>query len=330
MKSIAAITALAFVGSAQAHYYVKAINGDASCLRPISPPGQYIDNFPVTGTKIDSTDIICGAANSLATTVMPPCSIAAGSQVTLTYDSSVGHPGPEAIYLAKSSAGPWAKINADGFSNGKWANERFGNTQTTYTFTLPSSLASGQYVMRTEHLGLHQAQAVGGAQFYIRCIDINVTGGGSSTPSFSAQFPGAYTSSTTGVVWNPYTSDNTQYPNFGPSVWSGGSCTGSSAFCTGGSSSGGSGGSPQPTTTRAQTTTTTRPVQTTLPTRTTTTTRPVQTTLPVRTTTTTVATGGSGTVAKYGQCGGQGYTGPTTCAAGSTCKVSNPYYSQCV
>jgi len=32
----------------------------------------------------------------------------------------------------------------------------------------------------------------------------------------------------------------------------------------------------------------------------------------------------------YGQCGGQSWTGPTTCASGSTCVVSNPYYSQCL
>ncbi len=31
----------------------------------------------------------------------------------------------------------------------------------------------------------------------------------------------------------------------------------------------------------------------------------------------------------YGQCGGTGYTGSTTCASG-TCKYSNPYYSQCL
>jgi hypothetical protein len=36
------------------------------------------------------------------------------------------------------------------------------------------------------------------------------------------------------------------------------------------------------------------------------------------------------TVAKYGQCGGIEYTGSTTCAAGSTCTFSNPYYSQCL
>ncbi|KAH9855750.1 exo-cellobiohydrolase [Lenzites betulinus] len=32
----------------------------------------------------------------------------------------------------------------------------------------------------------------------------------------------------------------------------------------------------------------------------------------------------------FGQCGGIGWTGPTTCAGGFTCTVSNPYYSQCL
>lgn len=38
----------------------------------------------------------------------------------------------------------------------------------------------------------------------------------------------------------------------------------------------------------------------------------------------------SGTVAKWGQCGGQGYTGPTTCVSGSTCTFSSTWYSQCL
>jgi len=32
----------------------------------------------------------------------------------------------------------------------------------------------------------------------------------------------------------------------------------------------------------------------------------------------------------WGQCGGQSWTGATTCVAGYTCTVSNPYYSQCL
>ncbi|CAK5133814.1 unnamed protein product, partial [Aphanomyces euteiches] len=34
-------------------------------------------------------------------------------------------------------------------------------------------------------------------------------------------------------------------------------------------------------------------------------------------------------VAVWGQCGGTGYSGSTTCAAGSVCFKQNDYYSQC-
>ena len=34
--------------------------------------------------------------------------------------------------------------------------------------------------------------------------------------------------------------------------------------------------------------------------------------------------------ARWGQCGGQGWTGPTCCESGSTCSASNQWYSQCI
>ncbi|THV53787.1 hypothetical protein BGAL_0042g00340 [Botrytis galanthina] len=58
-----------------------------------------------------------------------------------------------------------------------------------------------------------------------------------------------------------------------------------------------------------------------------------------QTTSTTIAssagatsTGGSssGAIALYMQCGGKNWTGTGTCVSGSTCKVQNDYYSQCV
>lgn len=45
-------------------------------------------------------------------------------------------------------------------------------------------------------------------------------------------------------------------------------------------------------------------------------------------TTTTSASAATQTI--YGQCGGSGWTGPTACASGSTCKQSNQWYSQCL
>lgn len=32
----------------------------------------------------------------------------------------------------------------------------------------------------------------------------------------------------------------------------------------------------------------------------------------------------------WGQCGGQGWSGPTACASGSVCQFSSQYYSQCI
>ncbi|KAH8812899.1 putative endoglucanase [Xylogone sp. PMI_703] len=82
--------------------------------------------------------------------------------------------------------------------------------------------------------------------------------------------------------------------------------------------SGGSGSSSSSSTTTTRTTTrssTSRPTTTT-----TTTTR--------RTTTTTAPPGATQT--HWGQCAGNGYTGPTVCASPYTCQYSNPWYSQCL
>jgi endo-1,4-beta-xylanase len=54
------------------------------------------------------------------------------------------------------------------------------------------------------------------------------------------------------------------------------------------------------------------------------------TTGPTTTTAGSTPTSGSGTVPEYGQCGGIGWTGGTTCVAPFTCKVSSAYYSQCL
>ncbi|KAF9886909.1 hypothetical protein FE257_011032 [Aspergillus nanangensis] len=55
------------------------------------------------------------------------------------------------------------------------------------------------------------------------------------------------------------------------------------------------------------------------------------TTLRTTTTTTTSATSApTGTVQKWGQCGGNGWTGGTVCVSGSTCTKQNDWYSQCL
>jgi lytic cellulose monooxygenase (C1-hydroxylating) len=58
-------------------------------------------------------------------------------------------------------------------------------------FTMPSCVAPGQYLLRAEIIALHNAKSQGGAQFYVSCAQIQVTGSGSKTGS-TMSFPGAY------------------------------------------------------------------------------------------------------------------------------------------
>ncbi|KAG8980399.1 hypothetical protein FRC05_006030 [Tulasnella sp. 425] len=97
----------------------------------------------------------------------------------------------------------------------------------------------------------------------------------------------------------------------------------------------GNGGSSNTTTTTTTTTspTSTKTSTTTSSTKTSSTSSTSSTTTSKTTTTTTTTTTTSAagpTQTKYGQCGGNGYSGPTVCASGSTCKYSNDWYSQCL
>jgi len=72
--------------------------------------------------------------------------------------------------------------------------------------TIPENVPSGDYLLRIEHIALHGASQVNGAQFYISCAQITVTGGGSGTPSPLVAFPGAYQASDPGIKVNIYVS----------------------------------------------------------------------------------------------------------------------------
>ena len=63
----------------------------------------------------------------------------------------------------------------------------------SFTFTIPKSLPSGQYLVRVEQISLHVASTYGGAQFYIGCAQVNVVNGGSGSPGPLVSIPGVYT-----------------------------------------------------------------------------------------------------------------------------------------
>ncbi|KAI1658639.1 glycoside hydrolase family 61 protein [Daldinia decipiens] len=154
-------------------------------------------NNPVTDVK--SNDIVCNVGGDKVPSGVTTVPARGGDTVTVGWDPS-GHPGPITHFLygpvgdaAKASGvgAGWFKIDERDYVDGHWANEVVQNNGGNYTFKLPTGLKSGDYLLRSEMLALHASQTVGGAQFYIGCMQLKITGsGGQCSPTIS--LPGAY------------------------------------------------------------------------------------------------------------------------------------------
>ncbi|KAF3015845.1 hypothetical protein E8E14_006200 [Neopestalotiopsis sp. 37M] len=189
---------------------------------------NWQNNGPVTDVTSDA--IRCyqlAAGNEGAVTQ----DFKAGSTITWVVAPSIYHQGSLSAYMAKAPAGTdvanwdgsgavWFKVYQDAVpvsgSQYTWPSE--GKTQVS--FTIPSCLADGQYLFRVEHVALHSASTTGGAQFYLSCAQLSVTGGsGSKTPSDLVSFPGAYSASDPGILINIYSNGGKAYQPAGPSVF---------------------------------------------------------------------------------------------------------------
>jgi cellulase len=218
------------------------------------------------------------------------------------------HYGPVLVYMSKVADATtadgstpffkifqdtWAKNSAGGGgSDDYWGTKDLNKNCGKMDVKIPANLAPGDYLLRAEAIALHAASGVGGAQFYVTCYQITVTGGGSSSPA-GVSFPGAYKAADPGIEINIY-QNLASYVAPGPAVIAGGT---EAVAGKAGSAVTATGGAPVATATASKVA--------------------ASSTLKTVVTTSAVAapTGGSGTcsVAKYGQCGGSGYTGCTTC-----------------
>lgn len=85
--------------------------------------------------------------------------------------------------------------------------------------TIPACLPAGEYLMRSEQIALHVASTTGGAQFYLSCAQLSVTGGGGTAPQDLVAFPGAYKAADPGILININYPKPTSYTNPGPTTF---------------------------------------------------------------------------------------------------------------
>ncbi|KAL0261156.1 hypothetical protein SLS55_004852 [Diplodia seriata] len=354
LATIAAVAAM--VPSISAHYCFNKLIVDGAVVD--TEPYQYVrqntnSNSPVTDVSSNALRCNVGGLDSGSTTKTKE--VAPGAEVGFALDSTIGHPGPLQVYMSKADttaasydgSGDWFKVYEMG--PGEITDEGLqwlSNGISNFTFPLPEETPAGEYLLRVEQVGLHGASEVGGAQFYISCAQIKVTGSGSGSPAPTVKIPGVYTGEEPGLKINIYWPIPTNYTMPGPAVWPEGSgeasSNSSSAAATPASSAAAVASSAVSQVAQAVAVSTPDAAAPTpqvistplvVPT-------PAGTPLftppsnggagAVPTPVSTPSTGTGSSVQKYGQCGGSNYKGSSECASGLTCKAWNDFYSQCL
>ncbi|KAJ3481904.1 hypothetical protein NLI96_g7345 [Meripilus lineatus] len=278
--------------------FISLLSGQSRFLCPVTRQQQPSDR-----------DIACNVGG---TTAAPStCSVAAGTTVTIEMHQQPGdrscsneaiggnHDGPVIVYMAKvddaatavGAQANWFKIAQTGLvSTDYWGTDVLNANCGKMDVKIPSDIAPGSWSLKQFSLALHVASSVGGAQFYMSCYQLNVSGSGNASPA-TVKLPGAYSATDPGILFNLYA----QYSSYtipGPAVYEGGA-------------------GPAPSTSK--------PV-----------TSAPATSAGSSTSAPPVSTAPAGTIPKWGQCGGIGWTGATGCVSGSTCTKLNDYYFQCI
>ena len=149
--------------------------------------GWYAENVGrefVDRSHYQTPDIIChkGASPSEFYST-----VAAGGTIDFHWTEwPVNHPGPVMTYVANCGNDcantdketlEWVKIDEAGVNEeGTWASVQLAESNSTWTTTVPETLAPGMYVFR------HEILSVPGSQHYPQCINFEVTGNGTEHP----------------------------------------------------------------------------------------------------------------------------------------------------
>ncbi|KAH9212531.1 glycosyl hydrolase family 61-domain-containing protein [Leptodontidium sp. 2 PMI_412] len=174
--------------------------------------GVRVPTYDGPITNVASNDIACNGGPNPTKSTTQILDVAAGSTVkaiwrhTLTSSGSdvvdPSHKGPVMAYMKKvtnAATDPgygagWFKIQEAGLSA----------SQGQQSITIPACIAPGQYLLRAEVIALHGAGSSGGAQFYMECAQINVTGGTAAKTPATVSLPGAYKANDPGILVSIY------------------------------------------------------------------------------------------------------------------------------
>ncbi|KXJ94358.1 glycosyl hydrolase family 61-domain-containing protein [Microdochium bolleyi] len=230
--SLASLAAALLLGSTgtSGHYTFPRLSGEQD-WQSVRTTANWQNNGPVI--DVSSSAIRCYERNP-GTPAATTAKVQAGSTLRWSASQNVYHPGVISAYMAKVPAGStaarfdgsgqvWFKVFQEYPTLSANVLSFPSQDKTEFSFNIPSCLPSGDYLFRIEHLALHAAGSINGAQFYLSCAQITVVGGsGSKSPSGSqlVSFPGAYKNTDPGVLVSIFAPNPSfKYQPAGPSVF---------------------------------------------------------------------------------------------------------------
>ncbi|GAM82349.1 hypothetical protein ANO11243_003280 [Dothideomycetidae sp. 11243] len=230
--------------TAYGHGFVQGLRSNGVFYSGYSPSFQFqnpppvvagwsdpadLSNGPILPAAANTPDIICHMNATNAKTSMP---VVAGGKVDFLWTVwPASHKGPVITWLAKCPGScetvdkttlEFFKVDQVGLisatqaQDGYWASDQMIANNNTWTTVIPSTLEPGNYVARHEIIALHQAEAANGAQIYPQCINLQITGSGSDSPT-GVLGTALYNENSPGMIFNLYNNTPT-YTVPGPAV----------------------------------------------------------------------------------------------------------------
>jgi hypothetical protein len=233
LQTLLTLSSLTTLSTAHYNFESLIVNGH------ITNPYEYVRRTtngwsPIGDVK--SPNLICNEGGldpaTMGSTKTYP--VTPGDTVGFTVNIEIGHPGPLAVYMSRApdgipvnaymGDGEWFKVYALTYSHIDewdihWGNFYGGQPIRNFTFELPEELPAGEYLLRAEHIGIHQATTFGQAQFYIGCAHLSVAGGGAGVPGPTVKIPGVYDGYEEGILVNINNPVPDHYTAAGPDVW---------------------------------------------------------------------------------------------------------------
>lgn len=220
MKLSLLATGAAIAQLTSAHYFFENLIIEGKETKPYEFVRQNTRNEkynptkwknPLDGMTPDVNDFRCnkGAFGSASRTGV--AEVKAGSKLAmkLGVGATMRHPGPSFVYMSKAPGsvkeyegdGEWFKIFQSGLcTKGDIKTDAWCTwDKNNIGFTIPEDILPGEYLVRSEHVGVHGAHD-GQAEFYYGCAQIKVTGSGNAVPKDTIKFPGGYKK--TDPSWN--------------------------------------------------------------------------------------------------------------------------------